>query len=97
MSDGNGTGNSRGKYNTAKDLREFAEGIEAKLRIGSKPTTMQNLVCRLLTGKDAKVAASLAGKWVEWRYGKPGQPSSPDLNPLECGNLPIPEAKATIQ
>ena len=58
------------KRNTAKDLREFAEGIETALRKGAKATSMQNLVCRHLTGKDVKVSAMLAAKWVEWMYGK---------------------------
>lgn len=31
---------------------------------------MANLVCRLMTGKDPKIAAHMASKWVEWRYGK---------------------------
>jgi len=60
----------KGNYNTAKDLREFAEGIEAMLRKGKKPESIQRIVCRHLTGPDAKVSAVLAAKWVEWMFGK---------------------------
>lgn len=54
----------------AEDLQAFAKRIETKLRKGNGEA-MENLVCRLLTGADVKVAAFLANKWVEWRYGRP--------------------------
>ena len=47
----------------------FARRIE-KAIVKSGQGKMDNLVCRLLTGDDTKVAAMLAAKWVEWRYGK---------------------------
>lgn len=59
----------RKQYNSREDLENFARRIERNLKNGGE--AIDRLVCRLLTGKDAKVAAHLAGKWVEWRYGKP--------------------------
>jgi len=51
-------------------LDDFAKRVEAKIK-ASCGHGMENLLCRLLTGDDVKVAAALAAKWVEWRYGKP--------------------------
>lgn len=58
----------RKQYNSKEELENFARRIERHLKNGGE--SIDRLVCRLLTGKDAKVAAHLAGKWVEWRYGK---------------------------
>ncbi len=53
----------------AETLEMFARRIEtAILKAGHGK--MDNLICRLLTGDDPKIAAVMAAKWVEWRYGK---------------------------
>jgi hypothetical protein len=59
------------KRNSADSLENFAKRIEERLRIGKGGSfAMERLVCRLLAGQDRKVAAMMAGKWTEWRYGK---------------------------
>ena len=54
------------------NLEAFAKRIETRIREGLKGTdSMERLICRLLTKKNTPhVAAGLAHKWVEWRYGK---------------------------
>lgn len=55
------------------NLEAFAKRIETRIKKGLNGTdSMERLICRLMaTPKaDKKVAAHLAGKWVEWRYGK---------------------------
>lgn len=53
------------------NLEAFAKRIATRVRKGSEGTdSMELLICRLLTGQDAKVSAALAAKWAEWRYGK---------------------------
>ena len=61
------------KRNSADDLENFAKRIEDMLRKGKNRTSVANLICRHLTGKDGKVAAVLLAKWVSWRYGDPKQ------------------------
>lgn len=53
------------------NLEAFAKRIATRVRAGGGTDSMERLICRLLTGKDVKVAAMLASKWTEWRYGKP--------------------------
>lgn len=55
-----------------ENLEAFAKRIETRIKASAAGTdSMERLICRLMTGSDAKVAAVLASKWVEWRYGKP--------------------------
>lgn len=57
--------------NSAESLELFAIRIEEKLRAAGSSSTIENLVCRALTNKKSPaVAAKMAEKWVEWRYGK---------------------------
>ena len=57
------------------NLEAFAKRIASRVKsAGANTDSMERLICRLLTGDDAKVAGHLAGKWVEWRYGKSPQP-----------------------
>lgn len=57
--------------NSAESLELFAIRIEEKLRAAGSSSTIENLVCRALTNKKSPaVAAKMAAKWVEWRYGK---------------------------
>lgn len=51
-------------------LQAFAERIEARLKQCKTAGSAERLICRLMTGKDQKVAALMMGKWVEWRFGK---------------------------
>jgi hypothetical protein len=53
------------------NLEAFAKRIETRIR-NSRGTNdgMEQLICRILTGKNPALAAKLAEKWVEWRYGK---------------------------
>jgi len=65
------------KNEKADNLEAFAKRIEREIcKANMKDQeSMERLVCRLLTnGKHPTVAAMLAAKWVEWRYGKPVQP-----------------------
>ena len=55
------------------DLEAFANRIEGMLRQGKERTSIARLICRHMTGKDAKVAAMLIARWVSWRYGDPKQ------------------------
>jgi hypothetical protein len=61
------------KRNSADSLENFAQRIEARLRLGKdkQPFAMERLICRLLSSKKTPhVSAIMAQKWVEWRYGK---------------------------
>lgn len=60
------------KRNSADTLENFARRIEERIRIGrdNQPFALERLICRLLTGKDLKVAAVMASRLVEWKYGK---------------------------
>lgn len=55
----------------ADSLEAFAKRIATRVKAGGGTDSMERLICRLLTGEDVKVAAMLASKWTEWRYGKP--------------------------
>lgn len=53
------------------NLEAFAKRIETRLKAGGSTDSMERLICRLLTNKKTpQIAAGLAMKWVEWRYGK---------------------------
>lgn len=67
------------------NLEAWAKRIETRIRKGIQGTdSMERLICRLLTGEDLKVAAHLATKWVEWRYGKPTEKIDLTLNYTEA-------------
>ena len=56
------------------NLEAFAKRIESRIRkSGVSPDGMEQLICRILTGKDDALAVKIAEKWVEWRYGKAKQ------------------------
>lgn len=63
-----------GKNHKNDTLEAFAKRIERQvIEAGIKDCeTMERLICRILTKpeKNPAVAAMLAGKWAEWRYGK---------------------------
>jgi hypothetical protein len=61
------------KRNSADELEAFAKRIDAMIRKGKDRTSIALLICRHMTGEDAKVAAMLLTKWVSWRYGDPKQ------------------------
>jgi hypothetical protein len=55
------------------NLESFARRVETRVKAGAKGTdSMERLICRLMAAPKAnpKIAAFLAGKWVEWRYGR---------------------------
>jgi hypothetical protein len=55
-----------------ESLESFVARIETRLKqSGAYTDTLEKLICRHLTGVDAKVAAALVMKCVEWKYGKP--------------------------
>jgi hypothetical protein len=58
-----------------EDLKAFAQRIEMAVIKGriKDCESMERLICRILTkpDKNPAIAAMLACKWVEWRYGKP--------------------------
>ena len=56
------------------NLERFAMRIEERLAKSKGPFALEQLVCRLLTGKNPAIAAKMAEKVVEWRYGKSVQP-----------------------
>jgi len=58
----------------ADNLEAFAKRVITKLRVGGATDSLERLLCRLMTGKDLKVASGVAVKVVEWRYGKAAQP-----------------------
>lgn len=55
------------------DLEQFAKRIATRVKeSGGNTDSMERLVCRLMVGKKSspQVAATMAAKWVEWRYGR---------------------------
>jgi hypothetical protein len=53
------------------NLRAFAQRVERHICKAGGDEAMERLICRLLSNKkQPQVAGSMAGKWVEWRYGK---------------------------
>jgi hypothetical protein len=55
------------------DLRAFARRVEQQILKANRKgmETMERLICRVLSNKrNPVVAATMAHKWVEWRYGK---------------------------
>ena len=55
------------------DLRAFAQRVEQQILASANKgmETMERLICRALTSKkQPAVAATVAHKWVEWRYGR---------------------------
>src|SRR5579864_6464238 len=58
---------------TKTELQKFAIRVEQQI-IASRQKgseTMERLVCRLLTSKNnPQISATMAQKWVEWKYGK---------------------------
>ena|SRR5208282_2758290 len=57
------------------NLEQFAKRIETRIRKAcGSGDGMERLICRILAGKDPRLAAFMAIKWVEWRYGKAKQP-----------------------
>jgi hypothetical protein len=64
---------TRGRLNEEDrdNLRAFAQRVERHIVKAGGPEAMERLICRLLNNKkQPQVAGSVAGKWVEWRYGK---------------------------
>ena len=54
------------------NLEQFAKRIETRIKASTKGSdSMERLICRLLTSKkQPAIAAQMAAKWVDWRYGK---------------------------
>jgi hypothetical protein len=68
-------GRPKGAKNKSEqdDLQSFAKRVELQvIKAGiAGSENMERLVCRLLTGrKTPQIAAIMAAKWVDWRYGK---------------------------
>jgi len=64
---------TRGRLNAddLDNLRCFAQRVEKHIVKAGGPEAMERLICRLLNNKkQPQVAGAMAGKWVEWRYGK---------------------------
>lgn len=73
-------GRPKGSKNDKNDsLEAFARRIERRI-VDAKLKdceTIERIICRHLTnGKAPAVAAMMAAKYVEWRYGKGVQPIS---------------------
>lgn len=89
-------GRPKGSKNETDNLEAFARRIERQIVKASLKDmeTMERLVCRLLTNdRHPQIAAMLAAKWVEWRYGKPtervehsGPDGAPILHTIRFGN-----------
>jgi len=80
-------GRPKGSKNEKNDnLRAFAIRVERQIIEAGHENieNMERLMCRLMTNqKMPAVAAMMAGKWVEWRYGKAAQPITGDKdNPV---------------
>lgn len=59
----------------ADNLEQFAKRIETMVIRGGNTEGMERLICRALTNKkNPALAAAMAQKWVEWRFGKAPQP-----------------------
>lgn len=71
-------GRPKGSKNrvSADTLEAFATRCIRTLGKTGDTQSLERLICRLLTGKDEKIAAGLAAKLVEWKYGKAIQPVS---------------------
>lgn len=54
------------------NLESFAKRVITRIKAGGQDTdALERLICRMLTNKKQPViAAKLAEKLVEWRYGK---------------------------
>lgn len=52
----------------SKTLQMFADDVDQALIKGG--TSLVREVCRHITGSNPKIAAFMASKLVEWRYGK---------------------------
>lgn len=66
-------GRPKGAQNEPDNLRLFAIRIEREFQKahGEDKAAMERLVCRLLSNaKNPMLAATMAAKWVEWKYGK---------------------------
>lgn len=58
---------------TQSELQAFAKRVEERIIAAKIKGTenMENLICRLLVSKkNPQISATMAQKWVEWRYGK---------------------------
>jgi hypothetical protein len=58
---------------TKSELQAFAIRVEKQIVSANQKGSenMERLVCRLLTSKKTpQISATMAQKWVEWRYGK---------------------------
>jgi hypothetical protein len=77
-------GRPKGSKNEKNDnLQAFAIRVERQILQSNpkKQESIERLVCRLMTGKkNPGVAAVLASKWVEWRYGKPTEKHEHQVN-----------------
>lgn len=80
MALGRKTGGRTKDGNKKDDLQAFARRVEAAvIKANLKDSeTIERLICRILikSEKNPAVAAMMAQKWVEWRYGKAIQPIS---------------------
>jgi len=65
-------GRPKGSKNEKNDnLRAFAIRVERQIIAATNQEGLERLICRLMTDpKSPAVAAAIASKWVEWRYGK---------------------------
>lgn len=58
---------------TKSELQAFAVRVEKQIIAANRKgcENMERLICRVLTAKtNPQIAATMAQKWVEWRYGK---------------------------
>jgi hypothetical protein len=70
------------KRNSADALENFAKRVEERLRKGKSSSTLENLVCRIVTDfSEPQLAARMTEKLVEWRYGKAKE--SMQMSPVE--------------
>jgi len=76
-------GRPKGSKNEKNDnLEAFAKRVQRRIEQANVKgqESMERLMCRLMTnGKAPAIAAMMAAKWVEWRYGKPVQPVKGDV------------------
>ena len=70
--------------NRTDNLQAFAKRIEARMLKGKSPVAMEQLICRLLSSKDHRIASAMASKWTEWRYGR-----VPETPSITINNQPI--------
>jgi len=71
------------RRNSADALEQFAMRVEDRLRKHDRSSTLENLVCRVVTSfkEHPQLAARMLEKLVEWRYGKAKE--SVDVTPAE--------------